>query len=70
LLNFTADTAFQIAGFNEPQAFRFGLESSGSDAIEVRTGIGGALQVKTASGYASLSRKSDGTRSTSRPIKH
>jgi hypothetical protein len=59
--NFTVEISFQVAGSNEAQAFRFALESTGDGAIEIRTGTGGTLQVKTASGYLPLSRKSDGT---------
>lgn len=58
--NFTAEVSFQIAGSNEAQAFRFSLESGGSDAIEIRTAPGGALQLKTAHGYLPLLRKSTG----------
>jgi hypothetical protein len=59
VVNFTAETSFQIAGSNEAQAFRLALGFGGNDAIEIRTGTGGTLQVKTASGYLPLQRKSD-----------
>lgn len=43
--DFTFDVCFQIAGTNEAQSFRMTLLAGGGDAVEVRAGVGGVLQV-------------------------
>ncbi len=58
--NFTADVSFQIAGFDQPQAFRFTITAGGSDAVEVRTTTNGVLQIKAGPDYLPLTRISDG----------
>jgi len=59
--NFTFDVCFQIAGTNEAQSFRMALLADGNDAIKIRAGSGGALQVGTGdSTYVPLTTITDG----------
>ena len=46
--DFTFDVCFQTAGISEAQSFRMTLLAGGNDAIDLRAGTGGVLQVGTA----------------------
>jgi hypothetical protein len=62
--DFTLDVSFQIAGTNEAQSFRMTLLAGGSDAIDLRAGTSGVLEVGTTSGsYLPLTSISDGATS-------
>ena len=52
--DFTAEVLFQIAGSNEPQAFRWQLESDGVVAVDLRTTAGGWLQLRSGSEWLPL----------------
>jgi hypothetical protein len=58
--DFTADLSFQIPGNNEAQAFRCMLETSTGIAIDIRTTIGGVLQIKDNGTWKPLYRITDG----------
>jgi hypothetical protein len=59
--NFTADVSLQIAGNTAGQAFRWQLDAGGTTAIDLRTTIGGVLEVNLDGIWNPLLRLSDGT---------
>jgi hypothetical protein len=57
--DFTADLSFQIAGNNEPQAFRWQLGDGTSNVIDLRTATGGTLQANLLGEWVTLQRITD-----------
>jgi hypothetical protein len=58
--DFTAEASFQIAGNNTAQGFRWQFLAAGTPLLDLRSGLGGALQVSDGANWIPLLRLSDG----------